>query len=93
MAKMEELISDLGNQGTADAASGGFQLPEPLSLVGMVLFSMLGMWAFKEGRREANIKQLLLGIALVGYPYFTPEPWQVWLIGIALSVAVFKVRE
>lgn len=74
-------------------ASGGFELPEPMALVGMVLFSLLGVWAIKEGRREANIKQLLLGIALAGYSYVTPEAWQVWLIGIMLSVAVFKVRD
>lgn len=74
-------------------AAGGFQLPEPLALVGMVMFSLLGMWAIKEGRREANIKQLLLGIALVGYSYLTPEAWQVWLVGVVLTFAVFKVRE
>ncbi len=69
------------------------ELPEPLALVGMVLFSLLGFWALKEGRREANIKQLLLGIALLAYSYFVSEVWLVWVIGIGLSVAVFKVRE
>ena len=58
-----------------------------------MIFSLLGIWAIKEGRREANIKQLLLGIALVGYMYFTSEVWLVWLIGVVLSIAVFKVRE
>lgn len=90
MAAPDSLGEILGNG--AEAAAG-FQLPEPLAVVGMVIFSLLGIWAIKEGRREANIKQLLLGIALVGYSYVTPETWQVWLIGTALSVAVFKVRE
>jgi hypothetical protein len=71
----------------------GMELPEPLALMGMVLFSLLGFWAIKEGRREANIKQLLLGILLVGYSYFTPAAWLVWLLGIGLTVAVFKVRD
>ncbi len=92
MAAPESILNELGSEGMA-GASGGFELPEPMALVGMVMFSLLGMWAIKEGRREANIKQLLLGIALVGYSYVTPETWQVWLIGTALSVAVFKVRE
>ena len=83
----------MGRGGLPENAPGGFQLPEPLALMGMVMFSLLGMWAFKEGRREANIKQLLLGIALAGYSYFTPETWQVWLVGAVLTVAVFKVRE
>ncbi len=86
---LEKMMED--NLGAA--TSGGFQLPDPLALVGMVMFSLLGMWAFKEGRRESNIKQLLLGIALVGYSYFTPAVWQVWLIGVGLTWAVFKVRE
>ena len=79
--------------GNGAEAAAGFQLPEPLTVVGMVIFSLLGIWAIKEGRREANIKQLLLGIALVGYSYFTSEVWLVWLIGVVLSIAVFKVRE
>lgn len=69
------------------------ELPEPLALFGMVLFSLFGMWAVKEGRRESNIKQLLLGIVLVGYSYFTSEAWLVWLLGVELTAAVFKVRE
>jgi hypothetical protein len=69
------------------------ELPEPFALVGMVIFSLLGMWALKEGRREANIKQLVLGIVLVVYSYLTADPWIVWGIGVALTIAVFKVRE
>lgn len=70
-----------------------FELPEPLALVGMVFFSLMGFWAIKEGRRETNIKQLLLGIVLVAYTYFVPQAWLVWLIGAGLTIAVFKVRE
>ncbi len=69
------------------------ELPEPLALFGMVLFSLIGMWAFKEGRREANIKLLLLGIALLGYGYFFSGAWQVWAIGTGLTVVAIKVRE
>ncbi len=69
------------------------ELPEPLALFGMVLFSLIGMWAFKEGRREANIKLLLLGIALLGYSYFFSRAWQVWAIGTGLTVVAIKVRE
>lgn len=69
------------------------ELPEPLALVGMVVFSLLGFWALKEGRRETNIKELLLGFALVGYSYFFTETWMVWAIGVGLTVVVFQVRE
>ena len=69
------------------------ELPEPLALVGMILFSLLGMWAIKDGRREANIKVILLGFVLAGYSYFTPKTWQTWLVGSALTTAVFMCRE
>ncbi|MDB6070284.1 MAG: hypothetical protein JWL81_1455 [Verrucomicrobiales bacterium] len=69
------------------------ELPEPLALMGMVVFSLLGFWALKEGRREANIKELLLAIALIGYSYVFSETWMVWAIGIGLTVAIFQVRE
>ncbi len=68
-------------------------LPEPLALFGMILFSLIGIWAIKEGRREANIKQLLLGFGLVVYSYLTGDPWLVWGIGAVLTFLVFKVRE
>lgn len=93
MAKPDSILESLESKEMAELASGGFQLPEPLALVGMVVFGVLAVWAIKEGRREANIKQLLLGMAMAGYSYFTPESWQVWLIGVALTAAVFKVRE
>lgn len=59
----------------------------------MLMFSSLGVWAIKLGRRDSNIKVLLLGFVLVGYSYFTPEAWMVWLIGVGLTVGVFMCRE
>lgn len=69
------------------------RLPSPLALIGMILFSTLGMWAIKDGRRNPNIKVLLLGFVLALYSYFTPEAWQVWAIGAGLTVAVFMSRD
>ncbi len=59
----------------------------------MLMFSALGIWAIKDGRRQSNIKVLLLGFVLAGYSYFTPQTWQVWLIGTGLTVAVFLCRD
>lgn len=68
------------------------QLPEPLALVGMLLFSMLGIWAIKDGRREGNIAVMGLGFVLLFYSYFTDQSWLIWGIGTILSLAVFKLR-
>lgn len=69
------------------------ELPAPLAIVGMLLFSAMGWWAVKDGRRNANIKVLILGFILFFYSYFTPQTWMVWLIGTALTVAVFMCRD
>lgn len=68
------------------------ELPTPFALVGMVLFPLIGVWAIKEGRREANIKQLLLGFLLIGYSYFVSPAWLIWGIGLALVAAVYRSR-
>jgi ABC-type uncharacterized transport system fused permease/ATPase subunit len=69
------------------------ELPEPGAFVGILLFSTLGLWAFKEGRREVNIKLLLVGIALMAFGYFTPQTWLVWVVGSGLTVLAFKFRD
>ena len=68
-------------------------LPTPTALFGMLMFSLIGLWAFKEGRREANIKEVLVGLALMLYSYFTAETWILWSVGGALTWALFAVRE
>ena len=59
----------------------------------MLIFSSLGLWAIREGRRESNGVVLVLGFVLAVYSYFTPQTWLLWLLGTALTVAVFMFRE
>jgi hypothetical protein len=68
-------------------------LPTPAALFGMVVFSCLGLWAFREGKRETNIKELMLGMALMVYSYFTPETWMLWVVGAGLTYGVFACRD
>jgi hypothetical protein len=49
-----------------------------------LIFGAIGLWMFRRGKHNANMKVLAIGLALMVYPYFTHGPWQDWGIGIAL---------
>ena len=66
-------------------------MPDPSTLFVIILFSAVGLAAFRRGKRESNIICLLLGIALMVYPYFVEGLALNALIGAALSAAVWYV--
>lgn len=55
-------------------------------LVGL-FFSIIGMYAFNHGRKERNYKPVVLGVALMGYPYFVNNTLYSIVIGVALTSA------
>jgi len=64
-------------------------MPDPSTLFVIIVFSAVGLAAFRRGTRESNIICLLLGIALMVYPYFVEGLTLNLLIGAALSAAVW----
>ena len=66
-------------------------MPDPSTLFVIIVFSALGLAAFRRGKRESNIICLLLGVALMVYPYFVEGLALNALIGAALSAAVWYV--
>ena len=66
-------------------------MPDPSTLFVIIVFSAVGLVAFRRGKRESNIICLLLGIALMVYPYFVEGLALNALIGAALSAAVWYV--
>ena len=65
-------------------------MPDPSTLFVIIVFSAAGVAAFRHGRREGNILCLLLGIALMVYPYFVEGFVLTTFIGAALSAAVWS---
>jgi hypothetical protein len=57
-----------------------------------VVFGSLGMGYFIYGKKEQRLMPLLVGIALMVYPYFVPEVWEIIVVGIALCAIPFLVR-
>jgi len=62
------------------------------SVAGAIVFGGVGLWLFSQGRKNANHRNLLLGIALMVYPIFIYNAWAVWGVGAAISAYAYFRR-
>lgn len=67
-------------------------MPSPAGLFASLIFGIVGIAAFRYGKKSALIIPMVLGIALMVYPYFVPETWMIYAIGCALTFAVGYFR-
>ena len=63
------------------------------NLIGNLLFSCIGFVAFIYGKKQSLWKTMLLGVALMIYPYFVSNEWLMYGIGAALTAALFVFKE
>lgn len=54
------------------------------TLLAGLVFGVFGIFIFRQGKREANFRRLLLGFVLLAYGFFVTNPWVCWGIGFAL---------
>ena len=64
----------------------------PASLFVGILFSLVGFSAFLYGKRNGEPRPLLIGIVLMFYGYFVPNPWIALAAGAALTALIFWPR-
>ena len=69
--------------------AAGLELPSPAYIVGALLFGLLGLAAWRHGKKAGRPTAKWLGLALMLYPYATPQTWLMYLVGTALSVWLF----
>jgi hypothetical protein len=51
-----------------------------------IVFGGIGLAAFIYGKKQAEWKPMILGIALMGYSYIVPQSaWWQWGIGVSLT--------
>lgn len=62
-------------------------------LFGSVLFSLVGMAAFGYGKRMASLKTMVIGGVLMVFPYVVPNAILLYVIGAALTAALFYYRD
>ena len=55
------------------------------------IFGVFGWYFFQRGRKEVNPKALLIGLAMMVYPYFIENEYLLWVLGVALMFAGFKL--
>lgn len=65
----------------------------PGNLFGSILFGAIGLAAFVYGKKAGSLKPVILGIALMAYPYFVSETWLMFTIGSALTAGLFMWRD
>jgi hypothetical protein len=67
----------------------GLGLPSPAYLFGAVAFGLIGIGAYRYGKREQRPRTKWLGVALMLYPYAIPLTWLLYVVGAALCVAIY----
>jgi hypothetical protein len=68
-------------------------LPPPSDLLAMLIFSIIGLIAFKVGKREAQPIRLVIGMTLMIYPYFVRGSLWLWLVGLLLTGSLYVFKE
>ena len=58
-----------------------------------LLFGAIGFFAFMRGRKHQIYAHMIIGGALMAYPYFVESTLWQWIIGAGLTVALFVYRD
>jgi hypothetical protein len=77
----------------APLKSLGLELPSPAYLFGAILFGLVGLAAFRRGRKSGRPRTWWLGIALMVYPYAISRTWLLYAVGAALCAALALERD
>ena len=66
----------------------GLELPSPAYIAGAILFGLVGLVAWRWGRKAERPRTKWLGVALMFYPYAVSATWALYAIGGALCVGI-----
>ena len=68
----------------------GLTLPGPGYIAGAILFSLLGLAAWRHGKVIGHARMRWLGVALMFYPYaLGNNAWLLWAVGLALCGVIW----
>ena len=63
------------------------------AIASSLLFSTIGFYVFRLGRRRSNFKIIFTGIALMAYSYFTQGPLLDWGVGFILCGVAYYFKD
>jgi hypothetical protein len=61
----------------------------PANILASVIFGSIGFGALIYGKKQSNLKALVIGVILMVYPYFVANAIVVYAIGTVLTVSLF----
>jgi hypothetical protein len=67
----------------------GLELPSIGYIFGSILFGIIGVLAYRRGRKQSSPTLTWSGVALMLYPYAVSQTWLLWVVGIALCGWVY----
>lgn len=68
-------------------------MPSPEALFAWIFFGAVGMGAFVYGKNGGKMRPMILGVALMVYPYFISQTWLLYLVGFLLTGSLFVWKE
>ncbi|MGZ3157960.1 MAG: hypothetical protein ACXU7D_00345 [Burkholderiaceae bacterium] len=71
----------------------GFTLPSPAYIFGAILFGVIGIAAYRYGKKTSLTHVKWIGIALMLYPYAISDTWLLYIVGIGLTAALYLFRK
>ncbi len=82
---------DLSNLPIEELAAGGLGALNftPSGILSGLIFGIVGMWMFREGKRRQDFKIICIAVALMFYPYFTRGPLEDWGAGVLLCALAY----
>ncbi len=63
------------------------------NLIGGFIFGVFGFAAWRYGKSAQEWRPMLVGAALMIFPYFVDNVWWLYGIGILLTASLFVFRE
>ncbi len=63
------------------------------NILGCLIFGAVGFVAFVYGKKQSSWKPLVIGIALMGYPYFISNTVALYVVGLFLCAALYFLRD
>lgn len=72
--------------------SMGLELPSAAYIVGSIIFGLIGIVAWRIGRRGQRKPTQWIGAALMFYPYAISQTWLLYAVGCALCAGLWWDR-
>lgn len=62
-------------------------------IIAWIIFGAVGFGVFIYGKKERSFKPLLIGVALMGYPYFITNTFWLYAAGVGLCLLLYFWRD